>query len=124
MESKNIKDVDFSKMAVIEIKKFLTERGVSVNGYHKPSLIEIVNSVQKMKLPSVESLLCKNYNELQRDGKLWINLIDKLHLSSFLSVVCAFDLTYASSIISQIFAYTLHIHKQLLIYMSNLPFLY
>ena len=76
-----------------------------MNGYHKPSLIEIANSVQKMKLPSVESLLCKNSNELQRDGKLLINLIDKLHLSSFLSVVCTFDLTYAPSIISQIFAY-------------------
>lgn len=72
MESEN-KDIDFSKMPVIEIKKFLTERGVSVNGYHKPSLIEIANSVQKMKLPSIESLLCKNSNELQRDGKLLIN---------------------------------------------------
>ncbi len=30
--------VDFSKMTVLEIKKFLVERGVSVNGYHKPSL--------------------------------------------------------------------------------------
>jgi hypothetical protein len=68
MESEN-KDIDFSNMAVIEISKFLTERGVSVNGYHKPSLIEIANSVQKMKLPSIESLLCKK----QRDGRLLMN---------------------------------------------------
>ena len=73
MESE-IKDIDFSKMTVIEIKSFLIERGVTVNGYHKASLIEIANSVQKMKLPSIESLLCKNTNELvQRDGKLLIN---------------------------------------------------
>ena len=73
MESE-IKDIDFSKMTVIEIKSFLIERGVTVNGYHKASLIEIANSVQKMKFPSIESLLCKNTNELvQRDGKLLIN---------------------------------------------------
>ena len=75
MESEN-ENTDFSKMAVIEIKKFLIERGVSVNGYHKPSLIEIANSVQKMKLPSIESLLCKNTNELQRDGRLLINDVE------------------------------------------------
>ena len=63
-------------MAVIEIKKFLIERGVSVNGYHKPSLIEIANSVQKMKLPSIDSLLCKNTSEPLRDGKLLINDIE------------------------------------------------
>ena len=75
MGSEN-KDIDFSKMAVIKIKKFLIERGVSVNGYHKPSLIEIANSVQKMKLPSIDSLLCKNTSELLRDGKLLINDIE------------------------------------------------
>ena len=47
-----------------------------MNGYHKPSLIEIANSVQKMKLPSIESLLCKNTNELQRDGRLLINDVE------------------------------------------------
>ena len=72
MESEN-KNTDFSKMSVIEIKKYLIERGVTVNGYHEASLIEIANSVQKMKLPSFESLLCKNTNEQQRDGKLLIN---------------------------------------------------
>ena len=45
-----------------------------MNGYHKASLIEIANSVQKMKSSSIESLLCKNTNELvQHDGKLLIN---------------------------------------------------
>ena len=47
MESE-IKDIDFSKMTVIEIKSFLIERGVTVNGYHKASLIEIANYVQKI----------------------------------------------------------------------------
>ena len=42
MESEN-KNIDFSKMSVIEIKKYLIERGVTVNGYHKASLIEIAN---------------------------------------------------------------------------------
>ena len=61
-------------MTEIEILKFLIERGVAVNGYHNASLIQIANSVQKIALPSIESFLCKNINELvQRNGKSLIN---------------------------------------------------
>ena len=40
-------------MNVMQIKKFLLERGVSVNGYHKSSLIKIASAVEKMGLPCV-----------------------------------------------------------------------
>lgn len=47
---------NFKEKTVLEINKFLVERGVSVNGYHKPSLIEIASSVQKMQLPVIYSM--------------------------------------------------------------------
>ena len=65
--------VDFSKMTVLEIKKFLVERGVSVNGYHKPSLIEIASSVQKMGLPNLANMLRNDSREETADGKLTIH---------------------------------------------------
>jgi hypothetical protein len=65
--------VDFSKMTVLEIKKFLVERGVSVNGYHKPSLIEIASSVQKMGLPNLANMLRNDSREETADGKLIIH---------------------------------------------------
>lgn len=53
----HFQSMDFKKMTVTQIKKFLIERGVSVNGYHKPSLIEIASSVLKMGLPTMESMM-------------------------------------------------------------------
>ena len=38
-------------MNVAANKKYLLERGVSVTGYHKDALIEIVSAVEKMMLP-------------------------------------------------------------------------
>lgn len=45
----------FRKMNVMQIKNFLTERGVSVNGYDKCSLINIASAVERMGIPCVPS---------------------------------------------------------------------
>ena len=42
---------DFNAMNVAELKKYLQERGVSVNGYLKTSLVEIAAAVERMVLP-------------------------------------------------------------------------
>jgi hypothetical protein len=42
---------DLKAMSVAEIKNYLQERGVSVNGYLKPNLVEIAVAVKKMTLP-------------------------------------------------------------------------
>ena len=59
---------DFTKMTVTEIKKFLVDCGVTVNGYNKAALAEIASAVQKMKLPCIHNLhdkVCKeNEDEL------------------------------------------------------------
>ena len=44
-------NTDFKAMSVAAIKKYLQERGVSVNGYLKPGLVEIAIAVEKMMLP-------------------------------------------------------------------------
>ena len=38
-------------MNVAELKKYLQERGVSVSGYLKTSLVEIADAVERMVLP-------------------------------------------------------------------------
>ncbi len=40
-----------SSMTVAERKKYLQIRGVAVNGYLKPALLEIAQAVDKMMLP-------------------------------------------------------------------------
>ena len=52
----NSESKTFHKMNVMQIKKFLLERGVSVNGYHKSSLIKIASAVEKMGLPCVPNV--------------------------------------------------------------------
>ena len=42
---------DFKAMNVAELKKYLQDRGVSVSGYLKPSLVEIASAVERMVLP-------------------------------------------------------------------------
>ena len=42
---------DFNAMNVAELKKYLQERGVSVTGYLKTSLVEIASAVERMGLP-------------------------------------------------------------------------
>ena len=42
---------DFNAMNVAELKKYLQERGVSVSGYLKTSLVEIASAVERMVLP-------------------------------------------------------------------------
>ena len=46
---KKIKSV--SNMTVAELKEYLRMRGVTVNGYLKPALLEIAQAVEKMMLP-------------------------------------------------------------------------
>ena len=46
---KKIKSV--SNMIVAELKEYLRMRGVTVNGYLKPALLEIAQAVEKMMLP-------------------------------------------------------------------------
>ena len=42
---------NFKAMNVAELKKYLQERGVSVSGYLKSSLVEIAFALEKMVLP-------------------------------------------------------------------------
>src|SRR6056300_361148 len=42
---------DFKSMSVSQLKKYLQERGVSVSGYLKTSLVEIASSVERLNLP-------------------------------------------------------------------------
>jgi ABC-type uncharacterized transport system substrate-binding protein len=41
----------FSSINVASLKNYLQERGITVNGYLKPALVEITFAVQKMMLP-------------------------------------------------------------------------
>ncbi len=50
-------------MSVSDLKTYLRERGVSVNGYLKPALIEIANAVEKMMLPIVTEFEKGNDNK-------------------------------------------------------------
>jgi hypothetical protein len=63
---------DFMKMNVTEIKKFLIDRGVSVNGYLKPALAEIASCVLKMGLPTIQSMIGKSCDDTI-EGKLIIH---------------------------------------------------
>jgi hypothetical protein len=53
----------FENMSVNDLKTYLRERGVSVNGYLKPALIEIANAVEKMMLPVVIEFEKGNNNQ-------------------------------------------------------------
>ena len=44
-------NTNFKAMNLAAKKKYLQERGVSVNGYLKPGLVELAVSVEKMMLP-------------------------------------------------------------------------
>ena len=41
----------FRSMNVASLKCYLQERGITVNGYLKPALVEITSAVEKMMLP-------------------------------------------------------------------------
>ena len=54
----------FSKMSVAEIKQYLRERGVTVNGYLKPALVNIASAVEKMMIPVEPQLQQeRNFND-------------------------------------------------------------
>ena len=59
----------FRKMNVMQIKNFLIERGVSVNGYDKCSLIKIASAIERMGIPCVPSATA---------GGFWSKNHDKL----------------------------------------------
>jgi hypothetical protein len=48
----------FSSMNVRDLKKYLQERGVTVNGYLKPALIVIARAIEKMMLPKDPNFEC------------------------------------------------------------------
>ena len=62
----------FRKMNVIQIKNFLLERGVSVNGYDKSSLIKIASAVEKMGITRVPSMTDHGYG-VENDERLIIH---------------------------------------------------
>ena len=41
---------------ILELKKYLVHRGVTVNGYNKSSSAEITNSVRKMDIPCIHTM--------------------------------------------------------------------
>lgn len=49
--SENTISDNFSAMNVAGLKKYLRERGITVNGYLKPALVVIASAVKKMMLP-------------------------------------------------------------------------
>ena len=71
-------------MTVAELKKYLQMRGVTVNGYLKPTLLEIAQAVEKMMLPVEPS---NEYsNEGSSENTLIINdLIIQQPLSHFVN---------------------------------------
>ena len=62
----------FQSMNVTAIKKYLQERGVSVNGYLKPALVEIASAVEKMMLP-VDPNFERDNADSNRKGRLIIH---------------------------------------------------
>ena len=71
-------------MTVAELRKYLQMRGVTVNGYLKPTLLEIAQAVEKMMLPVEPS---NEYsNEGSSENTLIINdLIIQQPLSHFVN---------------------------------------
>ena len=61
----------FRKMNVMQINNFLTERGVSVKGYDKCSLINIASAVERMGIPCVPNAIGGGF----RTGNLFIYLL-------------------------------------------------
>ena len=75
----NSESKTFHKMNVMLIKKFLLERGVSVKGYHKSSLIKIASAVKKMGLPCVPNVN-SNRHCVENEDILIIHEMDlKIH---------------------------------------------
>ena len=62
-----------SSMTVAELKKYLQIRGVAVNGYLKPALLEIAQAVEKMMLP-VEPIMNIQIKEARKIPLLLIVL--------------------------------------------------
>ncbi len=60
-------------MTVTELKKYLQIRGVAVNGYLKPALLEIAQAVEKMMLP-VEPIMNIQMKEARKIPLLLIVL--------------------------------------------------
>ena len=59
MASNTEESSDFQKVTVLELKKYLVDRGVTVNGYNKGALAEIANSVHKMDIPCIHTMQMK-----------------------------------------------------------------
>ena len=69
-----------SSMTVAELKKYLETRGVTVNGYLKPALLEIAQAVEKMMLP-VEPIMNVQMKEARKIPLLLIVLSMSVNVS-------------------------------------------
>ena len=58
--SESNRKVMFKSMNIGAINTYLQERGVTVNGYLKPALVEIASAVEKMMLPLDPNFKCDN----------------------------------------------------------------
>ena len=65
----------FRKMNVTQIKNFLIERGVSVNGYNECSLIKIASAVERMGIPCMPSATGGRFRT-ENDDRLIIHEIE------------------------------------------------
>jgi hypothetical protein len=96
---KKIKSV--SNMTVTELKQYLQMRGVTVNGYLKPNLIEIAQAVEKMILPidpNIEYILSDNLSSVRlREVGLPIGTSSKV--SASVKEGCPLDRGYDNSIL-------------------------
>jgi hypothetical protein len=66
MSSEESRSKSINEMSVIELKEYLTNRGVSVSGHLKPALVEIATAVNKMMLPLNPNFQEKNSLENEK----------------------------------------------------------
>ena len=60
----------FSSMNVASLKKYLQERGVTVNGYLKPALVEIAFAVEKMMCFNIDPYFQRDNNNKNIQNRL------------------------------------------------------
>jgi hypothetical protein len=65
-------------MNVASLKNYLQERGITVNGYLKPALVEIAFAVQKMMLPIDLYFERDNINDKNIQNRLIIHDITRV----------------------------------------------
>ena len=59
----------FRSMNVASLKCYLQERGITVNGYLKPALVEIASAVERMMLP-IDPYFQRDIHDIQMDDRI------------------------------------------------------